>query len=65
MRSGGLGPPGPARYDGCMLAANVWHWWIGIVLTVVGVGSVLGLAVQYLTKVTATKYPGRHQQRPE
>jgi len=48
-----------------MLAANVWHWWIGIVLFVVAVASVLGLAVQYLFKVTATKYPGRHQQRPE
>ena len=48
-----------------MLAANVWHWWIGIVLFVVAVASVLGLAVQYLFKVTATKYPGRHQQRSE
>lgn len=48
-----------------MLAAYVWHWWIGIVLFVVGVGSVLGLAVQYLTKVTASKYPGRRQQPPE
>ncbi len=48
-----------------MLAAYVWHWWIGIVLFVIGAGSVLGLAVQYLTKVTATKHPGRRQQRPE
>lgn len=48
-----------------MLAAYVWHYWIGVVLLVIGIASVVGLAVQYLFKVTATKYPGRHQQRPE
>ena len=48
-----------------MLAAYVWHYWIGVVLLVIAVATVLGLAVQYLFKVTATKYPGRHQQRPE
>jgi len=48
-----------------MLAAYVWHYWIGVILLAVGVLSVVGLAVQYLFKVSATKYPGRHQQRPE
>ena len=48
-----------------MLAAYVWHYWIGVILLVIAVATVIGLSVQYLFKVTATKYPGRHQQRPE
>ena len=42
-----------------MLAAEIWHWWIGVVLTAVGVLSVLGLAAQYLKQVSAQRYPGR------
>ncbi len=48
-----------------MLAAYVWHYWIGVILLVIAIASVVGLAVQYLFKVSATRYPGRHQQRPE
>jgi hypothetical protein len=44
-----------------MLAANIWHWWIGVVLTVVGVLTVLMLVVGYLKGVTAQRYPNRHQ----
>jgi hypothetical protein len=44
-----------------MLAANIWHWWIGVVLTVVGVLTVLMLAVGYLKDVTAKRYPSRRQ----
>jgi hypothetical protein len=40
-----------------MLAANIWHWWIGVALTAVGVLAVAGLAVQYLKSITAPKYP--------
>ena len=28
-----------------MLAANIWHWWIGVVLALTGVGAVLGLVI--------------------
>ncbi len=42
-----------------MLAANIWYWWIGIVLTGVGVLTVVGLIVGYLKSVTAAKYPNR------
>ncbi len=49
-----------------MLAANVWHWWIGVILTLLIVGVVIGLVVVYLKSVTAQKYePGaskRHRQ---
>lgn len=44
-----------------MLAAEIWHWWIAVVLTGVGVLSVLGLAAQYLKNVSSTRYPGRRQ----
>jgi hypothetical protein len=44
-----------------MLAANIWHWWIGVVLTVVGVLTVLMLVVGYLKGVTAQRYPSRRQ----
>ena len=44
-----------------MLAANIWHWWIGVVLTAVGVLTVVMLVAGYLKQVTATRYPNRRQ----
>jgi len=46
-----------------MLAANVWHWWIGIVLTLAIVFAVVSLVVLYLKTVTAQRHPSRAQQR--
>jgi hypothetical protein len=46
-----------------MLAANIWHWWIGVVLTAVAVITVVMLAVGYLKQVTATRYPDRRQRQ--
>ena len=40
-----------------MLAANIWHWWIGVLLLIVSVGALLGLTVGYLKNVTAKRYP--------
>jgi formate-dependent nitrite reductase membrane component NrfD len=40
-----------------MLAPNIWHWWIGVVLALAGVGAVLSLVVGYLKSVTAMKHP--------
>lgn len=40
-----------------MLAANIWHWWIGVALTGVGVLAVGGLAAQYLKNITAQRMP--------
>ncbi len=42
-----------------MLAAEIWFWWIGVVLTVVGVLSVLGLVAGYLKNVSSQRYPGK------
>jgi len=40
-----------------MIAANIWHWWIGVLLTLVAVAAVFGLVFGYLKKVTALQYP--------
>jgi hypothetical protein len=40
-----------------MLAANIWHWWIGVALTGVGVLAVLGLGVTYLKSISAQRFP--------
>ena len=42
-----------------MLAAEIWFWWIGVVLTAVGVLSVLGLGAGYLKSVSSQRYPGK------
>ena len=46
-----------------MLAAEVWHWWIGVALTGAGVLVGLGVLGGYLKSVTAQKYPGGKRQR--
>jgi hypothetical protein len=46
-----------------MLAAEIWFWWIGVVLTAVGVLSVLALVAGYLKNVSSQRYPGkRHRE---
>lgn len=63
MTAGNWSSTSAGRYADGMLAANVWHWWIGVVLSVVGVATVGALAAGYLKQVTATRFPGRRQQR--
>lgn len=46
-----------------MLAAEIWYWWIGVILTAVAVLTVIGLVAGYLKSVTAAKYPNRKQQQ--
>lgn len=46
-----------------MLAANIWHWWLGVVLFGVAVLAVVGLVGGYLKSVTAQKYPPRRSRR--
>ncbi|MEY2995273.1 MAG: hypothetical protein RLZZ39_98 [Actinomycetota bacterium] len=46
-----------------MFAAYVWHWWIGVVLSVVGVLTVVAMGAGYLKQVSATRFPGKRQQR--
>jgi hypothetical protein len=44
-----------------LLAANVWHWWLGVVLTIVSVLAVVAVVAAYVKKVTAMKYPPKDQ----
>ena len=46
-----------------MLAANVWHWWIGVVLSAVGVLTVVAMGAGYVKQVSSTRYPGKRQSR--
>jgi hypothetical protein len=48
-----------------MLAANVWHWWIGVILTLGIVLLVVVLVASYLATVTAQKYPSGKRRRQE
>jgi hypothetical protein len=46
-----------------MLAANVWHWWIGAALALLGGGAVLGLVAGYIKQVVAPQHPSRRQRQ--
>ena len=46
-----------------MLAANIGHWWIGVVLTIVGILTVAAVGVGYVKQVSATRFPGKRQRR--
>lgn len=48
-----------------LLAAKVWHYWIGVSLFLGTVLTVLGLVAGYLKNVTAPKYPRRNQSTEE
>lgn len=40
-----------------VLAAQVWHYWIGVVLAAGGLLAVVATVAGYLKKVQALKYP--------
>jgi hypothetical protein len=44
-----------------MIAAYIWHWWIGLALTGVGIAAVIGIGAGYLRAVTAKRLPPEHQ----
>ena len=48
-----------------MLAAEIWHWWIGIVLTGVSVVASIALIGGYLKSVSAQRYPGGKPKRQQ
>ena len=45
------------------MIAVVWHFWLGLILLVVGGLAVVNLIVGYVAKVTMTKYPNRKQRK--
>jgi hypothetical protein len=40
-----------------MLAAYIWHWWIGLIMLLAGVGATIGLIGGYLKQVSSQRYP--------
>lgn len=44
-----------------LLAANVWHWWIAVLLVPGAILAVLATVVGYLRKVESIKYPKNHR----
>jgi hypothetical protein len=44
-----------------LLAAKVWHYWIGVTLFGGAVLTVVGLVLGYLKNVTSPQYPKRNQ----
>lgn len=39
------------------MLANVWHWWLGVALTLASVLLIAALAGSYVKMVTARRYP--------
>jgi hypothetical protein len=49
-----------------MLAAYIWHWWLGLVMLIAGVLATLSLAIGYLRQVSSQRYPsGKRGRRQE
>ena len=47
------------------MIAVVWHFWLGLILLVVGGLAVVQLVVGYVAKVSAMKYPNRRQRNAQ
>jgi len=47
------------------MIAVVWHFWLGLILLIAGVGATVNVIVGYVTKVSALKYPNRRQRNAQ
>jgi hypothetical protein len=47
----------PAMYE--IVAAEVWHYWIGVSLAAGALLAVVAAVIGYLAKVQSPKYPRR------
>jgi hypothetical protein len=47
------------------MIAEIWHWWIGVLLTLASVLAVVALVGGYLKFVTAKQYPSKRQRRDD
>ncbi|MFZ8998240.1 MAG: hypothetical protein ACO225_04780 [Ilumatobacteraceae bacterium] len=46
-----------------MLAAYIWHWWIGLAMLLTGGLAVVGLIAGYVKQVSSQRYPGGKRAR--
>jgi hypothetical protein len=47
------------------MIAEVFHYWLGLILAIVGVLATLGVVAGYLKKVVAPQYPGKRARRDD
>jgi hypothetical protein len=47
------------------MIANIWHWWLGVLLTFASLGVVLLVVAGYLKTVTSKQYPSKRQRRDD
>lgn len=48
-----------------MLAAYIWHWWIGLIMLLAGGAAAIGLIGGYLKQVSSQRYPGGRRHREQ
>ncbi len=48
-----------------MLAAQIWHWWIGLIMLLAGGAATVGLIAGYLKQVSSQRYPGGKRGREQ
>ena len=47
------------------MIAVVWHFWLGLILLIAGVGAIVNVIVGYVAKVSSLKYPNRRQRNAQ
>ncbi|MDO8364580.1 MAG: hypothetical protein Q7V88_16935 [Actinomycetota bacterium] len=47
------------------MIAKIFHWWLGVGLSIVGIVATLGIIGGYVKKVVAPQYPGKRQRRED
>ncbi len=48
-----------------MLAAQIWHWWIGLIMLLAGGLAAVGIIAGYLKTVSSQRYPGGKRGRQQ
>ncbi len=45
--------------------AVIFHWWLGALLSIVGVSLLVAFVVGYIKTVVAPQYPGKRNKRDD
>ena len=48
-----------------MLAAYIWHWWIGLIMLLAAGAATVALIAGYLKQVSSQRYPGGKRGREQ
>ena len=48
-----------------MLASQIWHWWIGLIMLLAGGAATIALIGGYLKQVSSQRYPGGKRGREQ